>query len=552
MRRYFVCLAAAMSALFASVSAQAAISDCTQKEYDTADQSVGWGVADDHYLFTTPQLTYNRPLTGRLGLDLAFVVGADGHIQCLENPGWVRKALLATPERMMVQKAMEGWRFKPFEVDGKPVRAVVPVFIPEKVDFHYHEDMPSGSLNRTHIQLSRTGCFGPCPSYRITLHGNGQVEYEGLGNVDVKGLHTYTISPGAVAALIERLRSRDVWSMAGSWIAPITDNPGYKTTITIGGQTRIIYDYVGENVGMPEVVTASENDIDLTAGTAGWLTLSSKAVRILEAGHFSFRSQAGADLLARAVSNGEGHDDAAMLRLIELGAPIEGAQKSKNSYLEWLNPSLLDAALENARNVLVEPLIARGALQTSGKLDMSKVNSAFQSAVAGGRLALVQRIWDVAGNGMHPDLTFADKDEDADDDKPVIKQSPVTLLLKKRASDTHWEGLEIAKWLAVQGCDLKAVDASGDTLMSFAVEADDIGMVKYLLSQGLSASAPGRYGDSALGSVDTDEDMAMLLIENGADPWALNSDHYDFMAFAKDKNWTRVLAWMEAHKPEKP
>ena len=29
------------------------------------------------------------------------------------------------------------------------------------------------------IQLERTGCFGSCPAYSITMHGDGRVEYSG-------------------------------------------------------------------------------------------------------------------------------------------------------------------------------------------------------------------------------------------------------------------------------------------------------------------------------------------------------------------------------------
>ncbi len=182
---------------------------------------------------------------------------------------------------------------------------------------------------------------------------------------------------------------------------------------------------------------------------------------------------------------------------------------------------------------------------TGGKLDQAKVGSAFQAAITGGRLALVERLWDVAGDGTHPSLTYSDTSED----KTGVKSSPVTLLLKKGRNDAHWEGLEIARWLVEKGCDLKARGADGSHLLEIAVEADDLAMVKYLLSQGFDANMTGRYDSPALGAVEGDEDMAMLLIENGADPWVLNTKDYNYMAYVKGQGWTRVMAWMEAHKP---
>lgn len=40
---------------------------------------------------------------------------------------------------------------------------------------------------RFRITLERTACLGDCPVYRVTIHGNGKVDWEGIDNVAAMG-----------------------------------------------------------------------------------------------------------------------------------------------------------------------------------------------------------------------------------------------------------------------------------------------------------------------------------------------------------------------------
>ena len=336
--------------------AAAMVRVCTPAEAAAADHNIPWS-ADDHRLFTLPSITYARPHADRPGFPVSVLVATDGQIVCLDDPyGSEQKAMKETPERQAVMTAIAGWRFKPYAVDGKPVPAAVTIYVPEKIVFDFHEAMPAPSPDTT-VQIDHTECYGRCPSYTLTLHGDGRVDYNGNNYVDVTGAHSFTIPPADVAALIERLRAQDIWSMAGNWASSATDGAYHTITLTVGGQTRVITDYMGYDVGMPQAVSEAEADIDRTGHAAGWINLSGDAVSILEAEHFVFNSQAGADLLARAVNNPDSHDDAAMLRLIELGAPVTGAQP--DAY-HFLGSSLLDAARAYNRTILIQPLHDRG------------------------------------------------------------------------------------------------------------------------------------------------------------------------------------------------
>lgn len=98
--------------------------------------------------------------------------------------------------------------------------------------------------------------------------------------------------------------------------------------------------------------------------------------------------------------------------------------------------------------------------------------------------------------------------------------------------------------LPAQGCDIKASRANGDTLLHIAAGANDAAFVRYLLDQGLDASAAGEYGLPPLASVQ-DEDVALLLLEAGTDLRMMDDDGQRFIDYARDNHWGRVVAWLQ-------
>ena len=43
-------------------------------------------------------------------------------------------------------------------------------------------NLTDDELNQIVVRLERTGCYGNCPAYKLTIHEDGRVEYEGAGN----------------------------------------------------------------------------------------------------------------------------------------------------------------------------------------------------------------------------------------------------------------------------------------------------------------------------------------------------------------------------------
>ncbi len=500
-----------------------------------------------HRLFDLPAIDY-PPGTRkeRWGISVTLRVDERGLPVCHSlSDEFGSKASLDEQRRALVGKLGQ-WRYSPLVRDGHAVPMIVTETLREQELPGSHVPLPSVPLPKVRIVLARSGCYGTCPSYLVELHGDGSARYEGDRFVDVEGEHRYQVPVTKIEALVESLRAKDLWSMRPSYRAGITDNPTYELVIDMDGQVRRIEDYVGEMAGMPVAISEFEDEVDEVARSANWMTLSDEAIDGLQQEGFVFDSQAGADMLARAIGNDDGHDDAAMARLIALGAPIQGAKLDGWRRAGPPEP-LIESALRQRRVALIDPLVAAGALKTGGHFDQDKIDGAFGAAIEGGNLAAVQKIWDVAGDVQHPSLTFMDEGEAAGD-KSIRKPVPVTLLLSGRYKPrAEWQGLEIARWLAGKGCDIKASRANGDTLLHIAAEANDPAFIRYLLDQGLDASAPGEYGLPPLGGAQN-EDVALLLLEGGTDLRMMDGDGQRFIDYARDNHWGRVVNLLQHSK----
>lgn len=497
-----------------------------------------------HRQFELPVLTYPYGTDLEVwGLTVRAKIDEAGRVRCYDMKGQWDNDVKSNPQRAALRAALGQWRYQPFLRAGKPVVAVVTEDIDEQEAAKAHVPLPEVPLDHVQITLVRTGCYGTCPSYRVDVYGDGRVVYSGNEYVDVTGEHIYRIPRERVAGLVESLRVKDLWSLRESYRATVTDNPVFGLKLRLGDQEHRIEDYVGQRVGMPRVVSEFEREIDEASGTQGFVNLSGEAVERLKQQGFDFRSQAGADLLANAVANQKSRDDQAMLRVVELGAPTV-TKADVDGRHGYASGSLLEHALRNGRTALLDALSERGALQTNGAPDQSKIDAAFRGAVAGGRLEAVEKLWAMASSQPHPSLMF----EDATDYEPSLKKRvPVTLLYKEyRRDENAGEQLALIKWLEARGCDLTAAKADGDTLLHIAARNGNAELVRYLLSQGLDANAPGRYSTVPLASTAT-EDVALLLLEAGAEPWEHSDSRSSFQGFAQYRHWDRVIAWLDAH-----
>jgi hypothetical protein len=167
-----------------------------------------------------------------------------------------------------------GWKFTPFEVDGRPVTASVEEYIdlvpPERFP-SIHVPAPTVRPDsKVDITLSRSMCYGRCPVYEVSVSTRGIV-FDGEAFVAAKGRNTAAVDPGAVRELAKKFVAADFYSMRDEYRATVTDNPTYTLSIAIDGRKKQVVDYVGQWVGMPAAIVGLEDDVDTLAHTERWI-----------------------------------------------------------------------------------------------------------------------------------------------------------------------------------------------------------------------------------------------------------------------------------------
>jgi hypothetical protein len=511
-----------------------------------AGLDVARGEVDQHRLFDVPVVDYlatdwaERNGWGSFELH----VDAQGRVTCFVEPAKDASHPLTPQERAVLREA-SGWRYRPFLKDGRPVALVVSQRYFEQIPPQRHVPTPRVSDDQVRISFVQGRSFFGGFGYSIHVRGDGWVGFHSLGGTDVDGRFGYRVPRPEVAGLIALIRDGDLWSAADDYHGDTTDQSTQWLTVRFGDESRSIKEYAGRRIGMPAIVTRVQEEIVRVARADQWTTLSMEALDRLQHARFDFASQESGKMFARAVLNHRASDDAAMLRLLELGAPIDAPLVAV-----WATDppdrgaTLIDEALRRRRTRLIAPLIARGALETNGYPDQRKIDAAFRAAIEGGRLDQVKQVWDVAGSRPHPALAYRDTPEYRN--VPPKDGVPVALLIGRDSRDLQWEGLEIARWLAAQGNDLKAARSDGSTLLHAAVAGDDPRFVRYLLAQGVDPTEGGRYEYSAVDNAQS-EDVALALLGAGSEVPVRSMWFPSYRVRAENKGWSRVVAWLDAH-----
>lgn len=126
------------------------------------------------------------------------------------------------------------------------------------------------------IRLERGPCFGACPSYSVTLFGDGGVEYTGERYVRVTGTMHTQVPRDSVVRLFEEAESIGFFQLDSSYIEKhlpngltesVTDLPSQIVTLSRGGTIKRVYDYYGS----PDELRSFERHIDDVANTAQWV-----------------------------------------------------------------------------------------------------------------------------------------------------------------------------------------------------------------------------------------------------------------------------------------
>jgi hypothetical protein len=142
--------------------------------------------------------------------------------------------------------------------------------------------LSDADLKTLTIQLERTACYGTCPGYSVTIHGDGRVEYNGKSHVKESGAREGRMEPDAIRALASEFAKTKFWEIADNYSEEkcrgrfCTDMPTAITEASVKGQTHRVTHYYGCG-SAPKSLFGLESAIDKSANSEQWTGDVSKA-----------------------------------------------------------------------------------------------------------------------------------------------------------------------------------------------------------------------------------------------------------------------------------
>jgi hypothetical protein len=522
MMRFSLLLRMCLLPLVVSESS-AAVSGPTVGIYDLDDQRLSgntWVVSNE---------------AGFSDLTLLVTIDTAGNVVSASAEDNFQK-LDATPALALVRT----WRFRPQTFDGHPVNAIGRV----RVEYRMRpfppdpsKPFPNGPLADSAITLERGACYGSCPDYRVTIHGDGLVEFDTRDdhfagtaaqvhldynghNVLLPGRHSAHIDPAKFTELLDRFRAAHFFGLKAEYEASVTDNPTQKLTVRVGAISKSVVDYVGTMAGMPSEVRELEDAVDKAADTARWVDGNAQTLADLDSSHFDFGSRDGERLALAAAAKLNDYQpspglESLILGLIQRGVPLNGPAN--------VGATLVSVAAMQGKEVVFTDLADKGAL---AQMPRSSLSKAFANV---GCSAKIARALVIAGADPH----FADEDG--------------TGLTKLRGSGSTCEDqperrIELARALISLDVPLEARDNLGWTAL---MGCDSPELARLLLASGADAKVSAKDGTTAVLATDDDR-VALILLRAGADPRAHN-DQGTVRSTAVKSHWPATLAWLDAH-----
>ena len=466
------------------------------------------------------------------------------------------------------------WRFTPFEENGHPVAAQ----IEEYVDLVPPERLPKIHVtppiirpeSKITIALTRSGCFGTCPAYNVTL-SNGNILFEGDGYVVAEGKHTAPIDTDAVRKLARQFLADDFYSMDPTYQASITDCPPYSLSISIDGQVKEVTDYMGTMVGMPAVITDLEEQVDALARTEHWIKGSEGLVPALLAEKYNFQTAAAQAMLKQAAVNGQ---TSTVHELLEAGVPLKpmAAPKSKDEPMGNLleGVGILTAAAGQPDSLKL--LVAAGA----GKNDQVDKDLALAAAANAGSLKSVKAliayganpnadltkltVTEYAGNitaqgpGAGSILIDAASSGNPEVVREILSYHPKLELRNRegqtaifaageyRSTDKDGDRVECIRLLLKAGANVNARDSNSNTPLH-EIFLDDVN--EELLKHGANVNARNADGETPI-FTNVSDDSVRLFIDHGADLNLRNNKGQTALEAAKSHGPQREALLLEA------
>ena len=491
----------------------------------------------------------------------------------VDPPSYAERTLRFWPQ---LEGEVRGWKFTPFEQNGIPVAAEIEEYldlIPPERPPKVHVAPPSLQRNsRVSISLSRSGCFGTCPSYVVTASTDGII-FEGNSYVVAHGKHVARVDANKVRELAAHFVKADFYSMEPKYEASITDNPTYVLSIDIDGHKKTVEDYVGVWEGMPSIITELEDQVDALAGSERWVSGTDGLVKALQGEKFNFQSFEAQLMLKDAAERGQVEAVrqfvAAGVPLYRLPVPSTNERRPEQSFLE-LEPGLLASAVANPQGL--QTLIEAGASRD----DQQDKDRALAVAARYGSLEAVRALISYGANpkaefsnsvikepgGMEISqradygsvLLYAAQSGNSEIVREILQHHPnleardnqgrtaMFVVGEFRRPDKERTPVECIRLLAQAGADVNARDNRGNTPLHENYSGD---VVRELLKLGADVNARNKNGETPI-FTNLDDESLLLLIQHGADLTIRNNKGEDIGQAAGQMGQSRQEALRKA------
>ncbi len=133
-------------------------------------------------------------------------------------------------------------------------------------------------LKTLRVRMERTGCYGTCPVYTVTIHGDGRVEYEGKRHVKETGTRQARVELETIKALAKEFAKANFLMLSEDYSGEnctryCTDLPTAVTELNLHRRVKHYYGWGGT----PKPLFELESAIDKLANTERWTGDVSKA-----------------------------------------------------------------------------------------------------------------------------------------------------------------------------------------------------------------------------------------------------------------------------------
>ena len=118
------------------------------------------------------------------------------------------------------------------------------------------------------VEMEKRPDLGTYPSFRLRVHGNGQVDWEGRGCVAARGAREGRINPQAAKALIERFEAEGFCRLCAHYYADTEHADRTRLTLSLGDERT---DVVDERRSPPKAFSEVVREVSRAPMIAWWI-----------------------------------------------------------------------------------------------------------------------------------------------------------------------------------------------------------------------------------------------------------------------------------------